>query len=92
MEPQKFSQKQLIAIGSVFVVIILLGVGYWYVSQRQNEETQQANEETNQALDSLSESLITSETVISNPVEGKLPELNPVEKANPYKEYKNPFE
>ncbi len=32
-------------------------------------------------------------TPIANPVGGKLPELNPVEKANPFKDiYKNPFE
>ncbi len=32
-------------------------------------------------------------TPIANPVGGKLPELNPVQKANPFKDiYKNPFE
>jgi len=92
MEPQKISQKQLLVTGIAIIVIIILAISYWYVSQEQKEEASQTAENANQALEIFSESVVTGEDIISNPVQDKIPELNPVEKTNPYKEYTNPFE
>ena len=56
----------------------------------QNQAAEYA--QTSEAIEAVSASIITEESISSNPVENKLPELNPVEKTNPYASYKNPFE
>lgn len=67
----------------VLAVVIAVGL-YWYFSR---EETKKV-ETTEEALEVLSET--PPVTVETNPVK-KVPDLNPVEKVNPFKT-SNPFE
>lgn len=68
-------------------VIILAGI-VWYVWLRPKPEPIKTAED---AIEAISAAPTVGE-VTSNPAE-KLPELNPIRKANPFKDvYKNPFE
>ena len=96
LEPQPtFFQKYRLAFVLVVVVIVLGAVLCFMMRGRQipTEEDQAGKyAETDEAIDAVSATIITEESISSNPVEDKLPDLNPVAKANPYASYKNPFE
>lgn len=65
----------------------VLGLALWYYYSRPKIEPVKTAED---ALEAIS---APSVEVPSNPVQGKVPELNPVDRANPFRDtYKNPFE
>ncbi|MDP2676211.1 MAG: hypothetical protein Q8O83_00805 [bacterium] len=68
----------------VLVVMVALGL-YWYSTREENNDRVETTEE---ALEVLSATHDT--TIETNPIK-KVPELNPVEKTNPFKT-PNPFE
>ena len=69
----------------VLVVVVALGLFYWYSTREENNTQVETTEE---ALEVLSATHDT--TIETNPIK-KVPELNPVEKTNPFKT-PNPFE
>ena len=77
--------KNLLLIGFLAVVALAAaGIIYW----RNQPEPIRTTEE---AIEVLTESPV-SNVVPENPLENKVPDLNPVEKTNPFKDsYKNPF-
>jgi len=77
----KIDKKTLIII--IVIILIALGAGgYFYWSKKTNTETEKIIENsTKGALPSIN----------TNPLENK-PDINPADKANPYKNIKtNPF-
>lgn len=72
----------------VISVVVAVAVIFWYWRNWPKEEVKLI-ETTDQAIQAVTET--PKVEVSTNPVEGKFPELNPVEKVNPFK-YKNPFE
>ena len=82
------SNKKLLLLLTGLTVIALLVAGglYWRFGLR--EKPIQTTEE---AIKALTESPI-SNIIPNNPLENKVPDLNPVEKTNPFKNsYTNPF-
>ncbi len=86
------NQKTLIII----IVVIILGVGgyfYWDKIQKTNPGTsalEKIGEAAKKITDSVTKGVLPS--IQTNPLENK-PDLNPADKANPYKNIKtNPFE
>ena len=78
---QNYTAKIAIAV----VVVAILGaiVWYWYNRPKPIKTTEDAIK----ALTSTPEL-----EVGSNPVEGKVPDVNPINKVNPFQNsYKNPF-
>lgn len=76
---------------AVIVAAALLIAGYFYWQKNQAVKV----ETTEEAIEILTENPVLSGAadVPSNPLENKVPALNPVEKINPFKEvYRNPFE
>lgn len=75
-------KSYLIVAVSIIVLLILSGVGYWYIRSRKTEvkvTTETPNEEV-------------VPLVSTNPLDNK-PNVNPVDQANPFKNIKtNPFE
>lgn len=73
----------IIIITAVGIVILLVAAYFWLIPRQSVEEP---------VFSAVSD--ITPEiNPLSNPVGENLPELNPVEKTNPFKDiYKNPFE
>ena len=66
------------------VAIAVIAAAIWYYKSRPKPV-----KTTEGAIEALSG---TSVEIPTNPVENKIPELNPVDKANPFKNaYKNPF-
>ena len=82
--------KQIIA---VIIIIVIVAGGVWFYLLNQTNTTAEE-----QAAENAVESVLNPPTLPeidpnSNPVEDKLPETNPVQKANPFADvYKNPFE
>lgn len=69
----------------IIIVLILIGAGAWYWYSRPK-----AVKTTEEAIKALTAPAVQ---VPTNPVQGKVPELNPVDRANPFtNSYKNPFE
>lgn len=91
-------KKNLLAIVAIGAVILLAVAGYFFYPRKQQVTTppppapaqQQQQPAEQQTYGTLPE--LGTET-LANPVGDKLPELNPVEKANPFRGgYTNPFE
>jgi len=83
--------KQLKALLIVIVgFVILAGAGYyWRDSFFKKEEPK--IETRDQAIEAVTAPVV--EVPSSNPVGAAAPELNPIDRANPFKDaYKNPFE
>ncbi|MFA6338954.1 MAG: hypothetical protein WCW87_02775 [Candidatus Paceibacterota bacterium] len=91
--------KKSITISSVAIVIIIVFsvVIYFYLVNKNNIKTnieqnadKAASESAKVITDSASKGVLPS--VTTNPLENK-PDINPVDKANPFKDVKtNPFE
>lgn len=77
--------KKVWIIASLTVLALAtVGLIYWW-NQPEPVKT------TEDAIQVLSESPV-SNVIPDNPLENKVPDLNPVEKTNPFKDsYKNPF-
>lgn len=91
------SNKNLLAvIGIIIVIVIVVGVIYWS-SQRQAGTGGEGVGAEQQAVEELSKTIGESAAVPTldiggNPLEN-LPDTNPVTKTNPFKDIKtNPFE
>lgn len=81
----------------LFIAIILIAAGgyfYWkYQSQKVEIPEEIPKETVKQPLSTTTAGTLPEINPQSNPVENKIPEINPVERANPFKNiYKNPFE
>jgi len=85
------SNLSYIIIGLV-VLGVVAGAGWWYWPQRV--ETPTPEPEPIKTSEDVAEAVTTPELEVgSNPVENKVPEVNPVDRANPFKDaYRNPFE
>ena len=78
---QNYTAKIVIAV----VVVAILGTVIWYWYNRS--EPIKTTEDAIEALTST-----PALEVGSNPVEGKVPDVNPINKINPFQNsYKNPF-
>lgn len=79
------NSKKFYILYVVVAITIVIAVGlYWYFGKNSTEKI----ETTEEALEVLSEA--TPATIETNPVK-KVPDLNPVEKINPFKTT-NPFQ
>ena len=80
-------QSSVVKIIIGAAVLTVLGLALWYYYKPLKTEPVKTAED---AIDAIS---APSLDVKSNPVKGKVPELNPIDRANPFKDaYKNPFE
>ena len=84
----------LIITGIALATLAIAGFLYWKQVQVANKEaaptTETVAENTTKALEAITE---TPEINASqNPLQDKVPELNPVEKINPFNVYENPFQ
>lgn len=85
--------KIKLPIAGGVVVVIVLGLAIWYWSANRQTTSQPEPKPITTADDAIEAATNVDVKVPSNPVENKVPELNPVDRANPFKEsYKNPFE
>ena len=74
-------KSYLIAAVSIIILLILLGVIYWYV--RSGDEVKVVTETPKEEV---------LQSVSTNPLDNK-PNINPVDQTNPFKNIKtNPFE
>jgi len=87
----------LIISGIAIATLAIAGFLYWKKSQvetepapTQSETAAKSVEETTRALEAITET--PKVDAVLNPLEDQIPELNPVEKTNPFNVYQNPFE
>lgn len=86
MESQS-SNTTKIAIGVAILIILGLAVWYYYPAKKEEPKPIKTAEDVVEAVTQ------PALEVPSNPVSGKVPEVNPVDRANPFKDtYRNPFE
>jgi len=71
--------KRLIPVAAVVLVLLVLGIGYWLWSQKKETSVVETAK-------TVSESVPEIQT---NPGQ-KVPEINPLDRANPFK-YNNPL-
>jgi len=72
---------------AALLFLLLAGAAVWYFYFRVKPI-----KTTEEALQVLTETPLPGTDVPSNPLGGKVPELNPLDKTNPFKDvYKNPF-
>ena len=82
--------KKSILILIVIVAIIGLGIGGYFYWKSKQKAAQSAGEVAQKITESASQGVLPS--VSTNPLENK-PDVNPVDKTNPFKNIKtNPFE
>lgn len=75
----------------VGAVILLAGIGVWWLMAEKDIIAKPAPIKT--AEDAVGAVTSPEINAGSNPVENKVPEVNPVDLANPFKDsYRNPFE
>ena len=73
----------------VAVVLLAAGIIYWRLAATPQAPTL---EEAAQELGRAIEETTAVPTITTNPLGENLPEVNPVERANPFKAYQNPFQ
>lgn len=85
----------LIVVGIVVVTLFIASYLYWKKSKvveapaPTQTQNQKVAEDTTKALEKITE---TPKVVVpTNPINNKIPQLNPVEKTNPFNVYQNPF-
>ena len=80
----------------VVVLVIVLGAGAWWYFAQKTEiaVVEEPTPEPIKTSEDVVEAVTAPELEVgSNPVENKVPEVNPVDRANPFKDaYQNPFE
>ena len=73
------------------VILIIIGATLWWYFLRQKSAKEPAPIKTSE--DVVGAVTAPELEVGSNPVQNKVPEVNPVDRANPFKDsYRNPFE
>lgn len=80
--------KKLIPMVVIAVILLVGGVGFWYWSQRKAEKPADPIEEKGvvETAKDVSESVPEIQTNVGE----KVPEVNPLDRANPFK-YTNPL-
>lgn len=88
----KNKQKVVIIIFIIAVIIALLAGGYLLWKNTQKTPEEKTAEMIDKSIEAATQSALSTINPQSNPLE-KLPEINPIEKANPFKNIRtNPFE
>lgn len=81
--------KRLLIVTIIAIVVGIAVGGYLYLSKKTLEE--QATTALEDSLKSATGGTLPSFVTPENPLE-KVPEINPIDKTNPFKDsYKNPF-
>ena len=76
--------KTKLVLAAIVLIAIAAGVWYWFTGRSEPIKTPE---------DVVGAVTTPNLNVPSNPVQNKIPELNPIDRANPFKDaYKNPFE
>ena len=90
ISPSGSNSKIVVAVVILIVVIAAAGAVWWYLGRSKEEPAP----EPIKTAEDVAEAVTTPEIEVgSNPVENKVPEVNPVDRANPFKDaYQNPFE
>ena len=93
MNEQPGGLNKALILGIVVLVIVGGTGAWWYLSQKAEVIEEPAPEPIKTSED-VAEAVTAPEIEVgSNPVENKVPEVNPVDRANPFKDaYQNPFE
>ena len=90
---QKSKPKLSLIAGVIVVAVLGLAVvGYLFLKKSQKTPEEKAAETVEKTLESATGGVLPEFPSLANPLE-KLPEINPIEKANPFKGLRtNPFE
>ena len=79
--------KKLPLIIIILIILVLVTSAYFYTQKNKSKQNQEREDVSNIP------GVLPDFGSVSNPVGDKLPEINPIEKTNPFKNvYKNPFE
>lgn len=90
LENEKINKTAFIA-GLILAILIAGAAGFWYWKKATITPEEKAVESAEKAVESATQGTLPEINPLSNPLD-KLPEINPVEKSNPFKDiYKNPF-
>ena len=83
-------KTKTIAVGAILLILIAAAIWYW----QKGIPSLTAPEPIKTTDDAIGAIAVPAAgQVPTNPVEGKVPELNPVDRANPFNNaYRNPFE
>ena len=83
------SNSKIIVTAVILIVVIAAVAAWWYLGQKEEPAP-----EPIKTSEDVAEAVTVPELEVgSNPVENKVPEVNPVDRANPFKDaYQNPFE
>ena len=89
MDNQSGGANKAMVLGIV-VFVIIAGGAWWYLSQKKETPKSEPIKTSEDIVGAVTAPEID---VKSNPLGNKVPEVNPVDRANPFKNsYKNPFE
>ena len=66
-------------IGAIILALVLIGAGIWYWQRKKSA-----------VVVPIEKSLVPQLQFQNNPLKDKVPEVNPIEKVNPFK-YQNPL-
>lgn len=87
------SNSRTIIVVIALAVLTIAGVMWWYLGLSKEEPVTVISEPIKTSEDVAEAVTVPEIEVGSNPVENKVPEVNPVDRANPFKDaYQNPFE
>ncbi len=88
------SKKSTLAIILAVIVVVLATAAYLFLKPQFVKKPQsQILEQSGEPTAPTTEDIIEKLDAVTNPVGGNVPELNPIEKTNPFKGvYKNPFQ
>lgn len=75
-------KKMMVLVGAIVVLAILVGA-YFYLKPAKKPALPSAEEAAREVTEALP-------NIQTNPAEGAVPELNPVDKINPFR-YENPL-
>jgi flagellar basal body-associated protein FliL len=82
------SKRNPLLVALAVLILVIVGVGFWYLSsfKSKKEETPPPREGVVGSAEEVSEAV---PEIVTNPGES-VPEINPVDRANPFK-YNNPL-
>lgn len=90
MDNQTGGLNKAIILGVVALIIIGGLAAWWYKSEKIEVSAPEPIKTSEDVVEAVT---VPEIEVGSNPVKNKVPEINPVDRANPFKDsYKNPFE